>query len=893
MIKVNNRKAIANLSRKSFCSNKLRNGTAIIAIMLTTILFTTVLTIMGTLLHSFEQQAFRMYGGDDHGSFKNLTDEQLEELSGDDLITSFGARCVLGGPLDEPFNKCCVEISYMDRNCTESFFCTPAEGRLPREGTKEIICDKNILDLLGIEAKIGAQVPITYYVGKWRYESNKVTDTFTLCGWWEHDSVSPANFINVPLSYVKEVLGQKTYEIDGDAIGTWDLYVKLKSAKGIEDKLIKILEKHHYQGTDVDKENFINTGVNPAYLYSQFDAKGSIGTVLALGVLIVLFILAGYMIIYNIFQISVVRDIQFYGLLKTIGTTKRQIQRILYKQAGYLCAMGIPLGLLIGYVVGVSLGDMAVGLTSCNKAMTSRNPLIFYGAALFSLFTVFLSCRRPARMAGKIAPVEAVKYAEGNQVRKQVKKKTHKNTISHMAWANLGRNKKKTVLVVLSMTLGIVLFESIYMFVHGFDRNRFVSEFSVCDYQIASANYYEVSVGYRNPEDAVEEDDIKAIEEQGKFTKSGRIYGYLGQVNQHAPVDWYRAFWKKYFHESDSYIEESIEQLEKDKDGKLIWYTQLYGMEAFPMEKLEVKEGSLEKMKDPNEKAIIAVYSDDDYGNVIEESQWAKVGDQVTLSYGGIPTYIDKRTGEEINLDDAISNETYKYVEERMEEPHEETYTVVAVVTIPQEETFRYYGSNEFILNAERYQKDSNQSYIMSYMGDVKEGAEKDMDVYVKDYTEKVNPLLSYESRDKMVKEFENLEKVFLVVGGALCGIMCLIGILNFMNVVVTSIITRRHELAMLKSIGMTVAQLRKMLIYEGIWYAVITILISLGISILTLPLFRTVLNAMIWFFKLRISFVPYLIMTPVLFILGIVIPYVTYRITSNKSVVEELREVE
>lgn len=891
MIKVNNRKVIANLSRKSFRANKLRNRTAIIAIMLTTILFTSVLTIMGTILKSIEQQAFRMYGGAEHGCFKRLTEEQLQELSGDSLITSYCARYFLGGPLDAPFHKYSVEMSYMDEKCTDTFFCTPTVGRLPKEGTKEILCDKNVLDLLGIEAKIGAEVPITYYVGKSYNECNKMTDTFTLCGWFEHDPVSPANFVNVPLSYAKEVIEQKKDCIEDETIGTWDLYVNFKNARGIEDHLMQVLDRHHFQCEDPQKENYIDIGVNPAYEYLQLNSGGSMGAVLALGVLIALFVLAGYMIIYNIFQISVVRDIQFYGLLKTIGTTRRQIKRILYKQAGYLCVWGIPLGLLIGYVVGVSLGDMAVGLTSCNQAVASRNPLIFLGAAVFSVITVFLSCRRPARMAGKIAPVEAVKYAEGKQSHKQGKKKTHKNTISNMAWANLGRNKKKTVLVVLSMTLGIVLFESIYMFVHGFDMNRFVSEFSVCDFHIASANYYEPGRGYRFPEDSLEEDDIKAIESGNQFEKSGRIYGYLGDVRQHAPKDWYQNFLDSQGWYEESYVEEMINDLEKDEDGNVLCNTQLYGMEAFPMEKLEVLAGSLEKMQDPNEKAIIAICEDDDYNNVKEESQWAKVGDKVTLSYRGRAIYADKRTGEEINLDETVSNETYRYVEEKVVEPHEETYTVVAVVTIPYAETFRYYGCNEFILNAERFQKDSNESYIMSYLGDVKDGAKKDTEAYIKNYTEKVNPLLSYESRATKVKEFEKLEQVFLVVGGALCGIMCLIGILNFMNAVITSIMTRRHELAMLKSIGMTVSQLRKMLICEGVWYAVITIMLSLGISILTLPLFQSVLGATLWFFKMKISFVPYLIVAPVLIILGIAIPYVTYRFTSNKSVVEELRE--
>ena len=132
--------------------------------------------------------------------------------------------------------------------------------------------------------------------------------------------------------------------------------------------------------------------------------------------LVLIFALTGYLIIYNVFQISVAGDIRFYGLLKTIGTTGRQLKRIIRYQALALSAIGIPIGLLLGWVAGNVLAPLLLRSTSGGRvtnSIASAHPLIFLGAALFSLLTVFLSCRRPGRMAARVSPMEAVRYTEG------------------------------------------------------------------------------------------------------------------------------------------------------------------------------------------------------------------------------------------------------------------------------------------------------------------------------------------------------------------------------------------------------------------------------------------------------------------------------------------------
>lgn len=101
-----------------------------------------------------------------------------------------------------------------------------------------------------------------------------------------------------------------------------------------------------------------------------------------------------------------------------------------------------------------------------NVVIVSPNPLIFVVAALFTLITVFISTRKPAKMASKVSPIEAVHYTDADLSSGKKRKKNTKNGTpqKRMAWANFGRNKKRTVLVILSLSLSIVLTNTIFNF---------------------------------------------------------------------------------------------------------------------------------------------------------------------------------------------------------------------------------------------------------------------------------------------------------------------------------------------------------------------------------------------------------------------------------------------
>ena len=908
-MKVANKKCITNLSKKSLKANRARNRMAVAAIILTTVLFTALFTVGGTMLHSFEEETMRQVGGDMHGTFKYVTKEQMDKLSKHPLIKSDGGRLLLGMPTKAPFNKQHTEISYMDETCAKGYFCYPEQGRLPEDGTKEMACDTKILELLGIEPEIGAELTLTYEVGLYGDELQTVTDTFTLCGWWEFDDVSTASMAVVPLSYVEEKLADYKPVSEDDSTGKWDYNVNFKNAKQIEQNMLTVLEDYGYQSEDVAADNYIAIGVNWAYLSAQASQAMDPVAVAIVVMLVIVFMLSGYLIIYNIFQIAVVNDIRFYGMLKTIGTTHKQIRRIIYRQAFSLSLIGIPIGLVIGFICGNVLAPVIMSTMNYKKTFVTANPLIFVGATMFSLLTVYISCIKPGKMAGRVSPIEALRYTEGDGVGAGKKKRNQTFSIYRMALSNLNRNRKKTVLVVLSLSLTIVLLHVVVTFVKGFDMDAYLEKQVVADYQVGSAEYFQYKWGYPD-ETPVSEETIAAIRSQGGIEKEGCVYGVVTSRSITTKVT-EEEFRKNYANLSEEEMEDYLEWHKKE-DG--IWDdVTLCGMDEFPLSRLKVIDGEITKVMEQEKEAaaetgetheknnvdggklrkkyILAVYEVDDYNNVLEETNFVKTGDEITIHYETWEAF-DVKTGEML-MDEEVEKLPDDVWEERLVDSWEETYTVAATVVVPYPLGYRHGGAAAFVLDAEQFKKDTKSDTVMTYNYDVREDAEGDMESFVENYTTKVDTSLDYDSKQKYVEDFNEFCGMFTVVGTALCVIVGMIGVLNFLNAMITSIMTRKREFAMLRSIGMTEEQLKKMLVYEGIWYAVLTVLLSFALCGILSIFMGDVMSSMFWFFRYHFTMTPIAIVTPVFLIIGVVIPYVVYHFFRGESIVEQLREVE
>ena len=881
---VANRKCVRHLSFRSLLANRTRNFVAVLAIVLTTVLFTSLFTIALSINEGIQQNNFRQAGGWSHGTFKYLTEEQFEKLKDDPLIESWGLRRFLGMPTDVPFNKSHVEVGYSDANEAHWSYCDPVEDRLPKEGTDEAATDTHVLELLGVEPKLGAKFTVTFEV-----DGHETTQTFTLCGWWEYDEAVVANHILIPESRVDAVLQEVGVTPPGSdgMTGEWNLDVMLKNgARSISKDLNEILENHGYQ-SETAGADYIALGVNWGYTGAQLSDKLDPTVVAIIAGVLALILLTGYLIIYNVFQISVAGDIRFYGLLKTIGTTPRQLRRIIRTQAMLLSLIGIPVGLLLGWLLGGVLTPVITARLNNVTTVVSVSPLLFVGAAIFALVTVLISCRRPGRLAGKVSPVEAVRYTEGKALKRKGKRSGKGVSLLSMAWANLGRSRGKTFLTVLSLTLAVVLLTLTVTFASGFDMDKYVSNFTASDFILADAGQFQTGGDAFNDEMAVSQEVIGAVNAQGGITGSGCIYGKTGPAVEFVTEEYYRSVWSQW--NTPEQLDEAIRYMDRTPEGLLEDRVQLYGMDPFALDHLTVLDGDLSKLSDPDGKYIAAVYSDDDYGNPNMDSHWARLGDTVTIRYVEEYEYYDVDTGEvygpweNVPEGAAYAQRAVKY--------RDVDYTVAALVMVPYAFSYRYYGADEFVMSSETFIRDTGTDSVMYYAFDTTEEANAAMEAFLQDYTENVNPQFDYESKATYAGEFEGTRSMFLLLGGALSFIVGLVGVLNFFNAILTGITARRRELAVLQSIGMTSRQLRTMLALEGLFYTLGAVLLALALIVVTAPFVGPALNGLIWFFTYHFTIWPVVVVLPLFGALGILIPVLSCRAAQRYSVVERLRQ--
>lgn len=883
-MKVRNRKIIRQLSWKSLSANRTRNIVAICAIALTALLFTSLFTIALSINEGFQQANFRQVGGYAHGSFKRMTEEQYNALKEDPLIAEQGLSRFLGAPSEPPFNKSITEIRSADENYAKFCFATPTTGRLPEEGTDEAAMDTSVLELLGVEPELGKKITLTFDVGA--NSAKQTTQTFTLCGWWEKDEAMPASEVFIPNSRVDEVLAEVGGVTD-NMTGTWNMDVMLESGSAhIDADMQQILADNGYQSEDVAAANYIDYGVNWGYTGANLAENFDPTTAIFIVVMLLLILFTGYLIIYNVFQISVAGDVRFYGLLKTIGTTPRQIRRMIRQQALLLSVVGIPIGLVLGWLVGKALVPVVISQLDGVSSVTSTSPWIFVGSALFALVTVFISCLRPGRMAGRVSPIEALRYTEsaGRTKGKRTKKKV---SIFSMAWANLGRSRGKTFITIVSLALAVVLFQLVVTFVNGFDMDRYVSRSFASDFQIADAGYFQN--GELGADWPLSEDVIAAINAQGGVTSGGRTYGAGASVQSFQPEDWLRQTMNPYYDENA--LNAMLSERARDPEGNLASMAMLYGMEDYGLDHLTLVDGDLADVYDPTKKAVAVAVPTDDYGKAIPDTTSRKVGDKMWLRFVEEWEYVARETGEVYASPDDIP-ETVAY-EERAKKYHDVEYTVAALVAVPRSLSYGYsmLESEEIVINAQNFIADSGNDDIMYYAFDTSDAATAGMEDFLSDYTESIDPALDYQSKQTYIDEFNGFRNMFALLGGTLSAIIAVIGVLNVFNAILTGITSRRRELAMLQSIGMTAKQLRRMLVIEGLLYTLGAVALAAVLVLAISPFAGEAVGGLFFWFSYRPTYWPLFVAAPVFAAVGVLIPLASVHRMQRNSVVDRLRE--
>ncbi|WP_373216406.1 FtsX-like permease family protein [Ruminococcus sp. 5_1_39BFAA] len=888
----NNQKVIRRISDRSMKNNRMRNRFAMLAICLTSLLFTTIFSMGIGMVQVFQEQTMREVGGRFHAGLKHVTMEQYEKITDNPLVVSSSYNILLG--MADNLKKRQGEIRYAeDETELENAFISLKEGGLP-EKEDDLIADTITLKELKVPAKVGEKVPLEF-----SFQGQEIKKEFTLCGWYEGSEISHASELYVSKAYWEKLRGDRTDEdfaewYDGhpDAVGAGLVNGNLffENDRNIEENVRQCITEAGYSpegDTSIAQGDVaVQYGVNWAYMSNRMESIDP-STLLLLGSLLFIIVVTGYLIIYNIFQISILKEISFYGLLKTIGTTKKQLRRLIYRQAWKLSAVGIPVGLLLGYFAGQFLMPYLIRMSNYEMTGGFRfSPWIFVFGGAFSFFTVLISCRKPAKIAGSVSPIEAVRYTEGSTGKRKKEKKSDKGAkIRRMALANLGRNRKKTAVVILSISLSVILLELVVSVVGSFRMDEYMEDRIAGDYMVGNVNFtraspvsYDFSIDEEMIEGADAMDGVEETEEvwtqdfvDHSLSKEGRER--FAQFFQEGKLETDPLYFGGGQESVDKIIREVIGGEETISEAR-------YGYTEKLLKNLTPVKGTIDMEKFATGKYVLLEecrFTDNgERGDCLYEP-----GDKITLRF---PT---EDTEQILDLD-----ENGEYVADHFSNMEEKEYEVMAVVShIPDSMSTHFHGVNELVTVVPLADiKGVPHSKMIAKSYTVKEECKAAFEEFLKYYTENVNVSMGYLSKGILADEFSGMIGGISTVGYALCGVIAVIGILNFANSMFTSILTRKQELAVMQSIGMTKGQIRTMILWESGYYLLISGCISIVAGSLLAYVAIGALNGVVKCFDYQYTAVPFIIMIPVFAVISVFISLAAYSQTQKMSVVERLR---
>lgn len=835
----NNNKAVKKLTDASLKSNRIRNIFAIIAIVLTTFMIFSVFSIGISFIQNYKTMQLRMEGNTSNVALSKVTPKQLEEIEKLGAFKSIGYEINVGKVdlLNSNNNKINVYMQYYsdeDWNKQIKPCISDVEGTYPTK-ENEIMMSRKALEFLGLnKAKIGDKINISYNIK----DQGKSGD-FILSGvYTNYTYTADTGYILVS----KEFVDKNNLSLEKD--GRLYMTVKNKYKRTIENTLKEKINLNSGQ-----KFKFRGN-------LNEDSLKSSIKVIALVLIIVGFLVLSGYLLIYNVMYISVIKDINFYGLLKTIGTSPRQIRKIVKGQILKLSIVGISIGLILGAIVSFGIVPLAIKnffdgtMAGTMPSEVSFNPIIFIGATLFSFLTVVLSCKKPAKIASTISPIEALRYI-GSTPKKQrhIRMSNNGGKLYKMAWYNVFRDKKRAFIVFLSLFMGTLTFLSVSTFIKSIDINNYIKKYIKNDFQIEDNQLSE----------KLTDDDIESIKNMKGVT--GVTSTKLAKMN----IDLNNGVFIKIIKESlkkdgmnEEEINKVIESMKKNSNNSFTWIVGVTDKEIEDYNKNTKNKVNLKDFKDGKLALIKEPYVKENFYDYNELSGKSLVLQSMDKE--------EKGTFSMVIADDK-----------------EGVLTGWAIPTLP--------WMPVIYVSIDNLEKLNNKFVNYMVYIDVEPNYESSIKKQLESLTSVTGTWLS--SKTEKIEGIKSMKMTINVLGGGISLILILIGLLNFINVMITGINARFKELAILESIGMTKKQIKKLLTYEGVYYAVITsvfiLTIGLGVIYGVSILSKSIADYAIFTFPI----IPLVILIIFIFLVCLITPSVVFKIGAKKTVTERLREIE
>lgn len=455
--------------------NRVRTLVTIIGILLSTAMFTAVTSIVVSLQQYLLDIEIETYGAWE-GRVNDISDEQLDSFLGDKRIKDYTVVKNVGYALvkdslneDKPY--LCVES--IESNFTDMSPIKLIKGRMPRNDS-EVVISKHLSENGGVTYQIGDTLTLdvgkrrigegifggqsTQYLGKDEELADTVQKKYQVVGICERPNLED---YSAP--------GYTCFTVDAKENGTLsDVLFQTKDPLEI-DKILGDFVKKQSKESGVE----INTLVHSELLRIQGKSTNEnyMSVLTNMGIILIAIIMAASIsLIYNAFSISISERTKQFGLLKSIGATKKQIRRSVLFEAFSLCIVGIPLGVGSGLLgIGITLhfvGKLLQPLITEASSLQLELTISWWAilaAVVVAVITVLISAMIPARRAVKMPAIQALR--ESNEIRLSGKKlRTSKFVYRFfgfegmLANKNFKRNRRKHRMTVISLAVSVILF---------------------------------------------------------------------------------------------------------------------------------------------------------------------------------------------------------------------------------------------------------------------------------------------------------------------------------------------------------------------------------------------------------------------------------------------------
>lgn len=842
MLKNNNQSVIKRIAKTNLKSNFRRSITMIFAVLLSSFLLFSVFTVGLTYLKMNKLQNIRLNGADFDAVLYGVTEEQKTILDNDENVKQFGILTVAGAVRETETDKTPgVGLLYADAVLWDDMMSptrTFLQGKYPTN-ENEIMVTEEALKKCGFEnKKTGDEITFVYEIKEKRQEK-----TFQISGIWGGFGIVDNFFVS------KAFCEQEGIE---------ELY-NSRCDISFEKRWMSEEEQQAF----IDKME-LGKSQRLFYVY-EFGNAAEIFWGIA-GIVVVT-CLSAYLLIYNIMYLSVAGNIRYYGLLQTIGMTGKQIRSLIKKQMIWIGGIGISLGLFLGFFVSFSLIPVAIESLGMKQEQTGQVQVVFHPAVflltiLLTGFSVWYAARKPMRLAESSSPIEALGYRPVSGIRKGHTTKKG-NLIRRMAVEQLTRNKKKTVVTMLSLSASLSVFVCLMILLHTQSAREYVYNFRGLDMVVANDTIQNVVVE-QDEEGKKQLQGVKQILNQeilDKIKKTDGVSAVFPVSCVSTVIPWepeVSDVWMREFYETwmDIPYENDLEEYKNHPEN---FASALIGITEEDFRALN------QELKAP-----------------VDETSFLN-GETCILYRNGLFDLDEKKMiGKNILCGEYENPENTR------------SFKIVALTDINDYTALLGYPPTMIVIDkaVSSFAKEPIIFKVgIQYEKEFDERAEAAVENILRKSPNASD--FSWESKIGQAEIVEKAQGHMAEIGFGIVAILAVIGIMNYINTSVGNIQSRRKEISIMESVGMSEHQVRKMLVWEGIFYTggvmLLTLTVGLGI---TYAIYQSVnyMGAAFWF-----PMVPFFIACILLLTICIAVPLLAYKqMEKSGSLVERIRvEVE